>query len=202
MKWVIQGTWDEMIEGSKVLSVSENSRGKTVYETGPTVLMWKRHTPPLESKPILHLLTPTSPPISHLPLLLPSPYISPTPSSPHPFPSPYFFPPPYISPPLTSPPTSPLPIYLPNPYISPHLRLPPIHLPSPYISLPIHLPSLHLHLPLHPSTYLIISLLENMQLYFSMYLIQSLLNIAMYANYYFPSPSPLIEYIIYPSILN
>ena len=39
--WVIQGTWDDKIDGAKVLTTSE-SKGKTVFETGPTTLMWQR----------------------------------------------------------------------------------------------------------------------------------------------------------------
>lgn len=38
---VLQGTWDERIEGAKVLNTVEQ-RGKTVYETGPTKVMWQR----------------------------------------------------------------------------------------------------------------------------------------------------------------
>ena len=40
-RWVVQGTWDEKLEGAKVLQTIEN-KGKTVYETGPTKLLWQR----------------------------------------------------------------------------------------------------------------------------------------------------------------
>ena len=44
-RYVIQGTWDEKLEGAKVLK-TEEQKGKTVYETGPTTLLWKRKYPP------------------------------------------------------------------------------------------------------------------------------------------------------------
>jgi hypothetical protein len=44
-RWVLQGSWDEKIEGAKVLNTIEQ-KGKTVYETGPTKVLWQRQYPP------------------------------------------------------------------------------------------------------------------------------------------------------------
>lgn len=49
-KWILQGTWDEKIECAKVTNVKENVKGKTVYETEPTKLIWQRKYPPPELK--------------------------------------------------------------------------------------------------------------------------------------------------------
>lgn len=48
-RWVLQGTWDEKVEGAKVIKTIETGRGKTVYETGPTKVMWERKYPPYVS---------------------------------------------------------------------------------------------------------------------------------------------------------
>ena len=40
-RWVVQGMWDERLEGAKVLKTVEQ-KGKTVYETGPTKILWQR----------------------------------------------------------------------------------------------------------------------------------------------------------------
>ncbi len=44
-RYVMQGTWDDRIEGAKVLNTIETSKGKTVYETGPTKMLWQRRYP-------------------------------------------------------------------------------------------------------------------------------------------------------------
>jgi hypothetical protein len=44
-RWVVQGTWDERIEGSPVLK-AEETKGKLVYETGDKQLLWQRRYPP------------------------------------------------------------------------------------------------------------------------------------------------------------
>ena len=44
--WVLQGTWDERVEGAKVIKTVETAPGKTVYETGPTKVLWERKYPP------------------------------------------------------------------------------------------------------------------------------------------------------------
>jgi len=44
-RWVLQGTWDDKIEGAKVLNTIETGKGKTVYETGATKILWQRRMP-------------------------------------------------------------------------------------------------------------------------------------------------------------
>lgn len=46
-RWVVQGTWDDKLEGSPVLK-SDESKGKLVYETGDKQLLWQRRYPPPE----------------------------------------------------------------------------------------------------------------------------------------------------------
>jgi len=45
-RWVIQGTWDEKIEGAPVIKTAESTRGKVLYDTGPSTVMWHRDYPP------------------------------------------------------------------------------------------------------------------------------------------------------------
>ena len=45
-RWVLQGTWDDKIEGAKVINTVETNKGKVVYETGPQRVMWQRRYPP------------------------------------------------------------------------------------------------------------------------------------------------------------
>ena len=40
-RWVVQGMWDERMEAAKVLQTIEK-KGKVVYETGPTKVLWQR----------------------------------------------------------------------------------------------------------------------------------------------------------------
>ncbi|KAK2184490.1 hypothetical protein NP493_265g03057 [Ridgeia piscesae] len=47
-RWVIQGTWDEKIEGAPVIKTAESTRGKVLYDTGPSTVMWHRDYPPPE----------------------------------------------------------------------------------------------------------------------------------------------------------
>jgi len=48
-RWVLQGTWDDKLEGAKVLNTIETNKGKTVYETGETKVLWqRRYFPDLE----------------------------------------------------------------------------------------------------------------------------------------------------------
>ncbi|XP_076045090.1 oxysterol binding protein isoform X2 [Oratosquilla oratoria] len=41
-KWFITGTWDDKLEACKVISQSQRSGGKPVYETGPPKVLWRR----------------------------------------------------------------------------------------------------------------------------------------------------------------
>ena len=45
-RWIVQGTWDEKMEGAKVLKTVESSKGKVIYETGEPIVMWQRRYPP------------------------------------------------------------------------------------------------------------------------------------------------------------
>ena len=44
-RWIVQGTWDEKMEGAKVLNTVEKSSGKLIYETGEPKMMWQRRYP-------------------------------------------------------------------------------------------------------------------------------------------------------------
>ncbi|XP_067933547.1 oxysterol-binding protein 1-like [Watersipora subatra] len=44
-RWVVRGTWDEYMEGAKVLSTSQHG-SKPVFETGEYKTLWKRKMPP------------------------------------------------------------------------------------------------------------------------------------------------------------
>jgi len=44
-RWIVQGTWDDKMEGAKVLKTVESSRGKVIYETGEPIVMWQRRYP-------------------------------------------------------------------------------------------------------------------------------------------------------------
>jgi hypothetical protein len=46
VKYVLSGAWDEKMEGSRVLKVSETNKGKVVYETGDSKVLWQRRFPP------------------------------------------------------------------------------------------------------------------------------------------------------------
>ncbi|XP_064612386.1 LOW QUALITY PROTEIN: oxysterol-binding protein 1-like [Liolophura sinensis] len=48
-QWVLTGTWDDHMEGARILHVQE-SKGKPVFETGPHKLLWKRKPPPPNSE--------------------------------------------------------------------------------------------------------------------------------------------------------
>ena len=45
-RWVIEGTWDDKIEGAPVIKTTESTRGKVLYDTGPSTVMWQRDYPP------------------------------------------------------------------------------------------------------------------------------------------------------------
>ncbi|CAE1277747.1 OSBP [Acanthosepion pharaonis] len=44
-QWVLTGTWDDKMEGAKVINVDE-SKGKPIFETGSHKYVWKRRAPP------------------------------------------------------------------------------------------------------------------------------------------------------------
>ncbi|XP_023930845.1 oxysterol-binding protein 1 isoform X2 [Lingula anatina] len=44
--WVLTGMWDEKIEGAKVLSCTTSSKGKPVFESGPSKVLWKKNPIP------------------------------------------------------------------------------------------------------------------------------------------------------------
>ena len=44
-RYVLSGTWDERMEGAPVLNTVETSKGKIVYETGETKVLWQRRYP-------------------------------------------------------------------------------------------------------------------------------------------------------------
>ena len=45
-RYVLTGTWDDLMEGAKVVNSSETTKGKPVLETGPHKVLWKRKMPP------------------------------------------------------------------------------------------------------------------------------------------------------------
>ena len=45
-KYVVSGTWDDKLEGARVLSSDEPTKGKVEYETGETTLLWQRRIRP------------------------------------------------------------------------------------------------------------------------------------------------------------
>lgn len=45
-RWVLQGTWDERVEAAKVIKTVESGKGKIVYETGESKVVWQRRYPP------------------------------------------------------------------------------------------------------------------------------------------------------------
>ena len=46
VRYVLSGTWDDKIEGAPVLNTIESSKGKVMYETGETKVLWQRRYPP------------------------------------------------------------------------------------------------------------------------------------------------------------
>lgn len=48
VRWIINGTWDDQVEIAPVTGDS-GTAGNPVYETGASVLAWKRRLPPLDS---------------------------------------------------------------------------------------------------------------------------------------------------------
>jgi len=45
VRYVLSGTWDEKLEGAPVLNTIESSKGKVMYETGETKVLWQRRYP-------------------------------------------------------------------------------------------------------------------------------------------------------------
>lgn len=45
-RYVLSGTWDDKLEGARVLNTVETSKGKIIYETGETKVLWQRRYPP------------------------------------------------------------------------------------------------------------------------------------------------------------
>ena len=41
-KYIVTGTWDDKIEGARVLEVDEVAKGRMEYKTEPSVTLWKR----------------------------------------------------------------------------------------------------------------------------------------------------------------
>lgn len=41
-KYVVTGTWDDKIEGARVLGVEEVAKGRMEYKTEPSVTLWQR----------------------------------------------------------------------------------------------------------------------------------------------------------------
>jgi hypothetical protein len=54
VKYVLSGTWDDKIEGARVLRTVESSKGKVMYETGETKVLWQRRYPPPELERCYH----------------------------------------------------------------------------------------------------------------------------------------------------
>ncbi|KAL5016149.1 hypothetical protein ScPMuIL_005738 [Solemya velum] len=52
--WVLTGTWDNQMEGARVIKIEESNKGKPVFETGPHRIIWKRKAPPLNSEKMYH----------------------------------------------------------------------------------------------------------------------------------------------------
>jgi len=46
VRYVLSGTWDDKLEGAPVLNTIESSKGKVMYETGETRVLWQRRYPP------------------------------------------------------------------------------------------------------------------------------------------------------------
>jgi len=46
VQYVLSGTWDDKLEGAPVLNTIESSKGKVMYETGETKVLWQRRYPP------------------------------------------------------------------------------------------------------------------------------------------------------------
>jgi len=46
VRYVLSGTWDDKLEGAPVLNTIESSKGKVMYETGETKVLWQRRYPP------------------------------------------------------------------------------------------------------------------------------------------------------------
>ena len=46
VRYVLSGTWDGKLEGAPVLNTIESSKGKVMYETGETKVLWQRRYPP------------------------------------------------------------------------------------------------------------------------------------------------------------
>ena len=44
-KYVLNGTWDDKMEGAPIVNTTE-SKGKPVFETGPSKVLWQRRMPP------------------------------------------------------------------------------------------------------------------------------------------------------------
>jgi len=45
VRYVLSGTWDDKLEGAPVLNTIESSKGKVMYETGETKVLWQRRYP-------------------------------------------------------------------------------------------------------------------------------------------------------------
>ena len=44
--YILSGTWDEKMEGAKVAGKEESAKGKVVYETKESFVLWQRRYPP------------------------------------------------------------------------------------------------------------------------------------------------------------
>ncbi|XP_056639637.1 oxysterol-binding protein 1 isoform X2 [Diorhabda carinulata] len=49
VKWIVNGTWDDQVEIAPVTG-NTGTNGNPVYETGPSIIAWKRRPPPPESE--------------------------------------------------------------------------------------------------------------------------------------------------------
>lgn len=47
-KYVLSGTWDDKLEGARVLNTVKTGKGNVVYETGETKVLWQRRYPSSE----------------------------------------------------------------------------------------------------------------------------------------------------------
>lgn len=43
--YVLSGTWDDRLEGARVLNTVKTGKGNVVYETGETKVLWQRRYP-------------------------------------------------------------------------------------------------------------------------------------------------------------
>ncbi|XP_064618956.1 oxysterol-binding protein 1-like isoform X2 [Lineus longissimus] len=51
-RYVLNGTWDVQMEGAPIVNSTESNKGKPVFETGPSKLLWKRRMLPPGSEKI------------------------------------------------------------------------------------------------------------------------------------------------------